>query len=721
MSAKMYEYPGWNKDLRWTDQRRGERRDATYPMGIHYNCHGAESEMLLMREVAMMLVMDRLTDKPDWHVKVFNDEIADKWRQEALAWPNDDLYNRIINVSTWPNMSEDMLSRWVPTKPKDILNKESVDYCILELREKAKYFERTGVIPTLDATHSIAKSDSVVSTELHSALRDAFSRLQADQASNRDWHPNTDEIVQDLVHPSMYPLVYGRSLFHPEEVVGVEDAIDKWAGKGEVIPRRPEWGEEPTQRNNQGFRYGGSNDYGTSIGGSGIHKSYWSTIYQWLPANLTFTDDGSVKFSSYINNLHPTKYSSIYKDIEKLIEVALPLWDQCLAQYQGYRTIVGAGRHHPRIVPDNADDENGDNWDPKSPEEMLAKERAATGEPPRQLEESAAEGEEDLEDTELNDEEELDDYWGKPPDIARWMNTRQPIFPQPPPFSESRVNYAINPESTLRSQFKESGLQIIVKMASIELTPEKPEFPPGGWHVEGQMNEHIVGTALFYLDSENITDSHLDFRTLTSSYQDDWGVGQDSFHWMQSVYGARLAGGSGSACVQNYGSVVTCEGRLLAFPNVFQHRVSGFKLADPTKPGHRRFIALWLVDPFTRIISTANVPPQQAEWWEDRVLGGEKGDGVELATSMPPEIALLLLEKGIGKGRLDKAMATGKLAHPKLPQEVLDMVHKELGEALPMSREEAEEHRRKLMSSRSAFQEEARGGWASVEYSFCEH
>lgn len=194
-----------------------------------------------------------------------------------------------------------------------------------------------------------------MSTELQSALQDAFSRLQADQASNRDWHPNTDEIVQDLVHPSMYPLVYGRSLFHPEEVVGVEDAIDKWAGKGEVIPRRPEWGEEPTQRNNRPSRYGGSNDFNTAIGGSGIHKSYWSTIYQWLPANLAFTEDGSVKFTSYINNLHPTKYSAIYKNIEKLIEIALPLWDQCLAQYQGYHSMVGAGRHNPRIVPDNAE------------------------------------------------------------------------------------------------------------------------------------------------------------------------------------------------------------------------------------------------------------------------------------------------------------------------------------------------------------------------------
>ena len=221
----------------------------------------------------------------------------------------------------------------------------TVVQCILELREKAKHFERTGVIPTLDATHSIAKSDSVVPTELHSALQYAFSRLQADQASNPDWHPNTGKTVQDLVHPSMYPLVYGRSLFHPEEVVGVEDAINKWAGKGEVIPRRPEWGEEPTQRN---WSFYVTDELG-------IHKSYWSTIYQWLPANIAFTEDGSVKFSSYINNLHPTKYSSIYKDIEKLIDTALPLWDQCLAKINYFQKIVGAGRHNSRIIPDNAE------------------------------------------------------------------------------------------------------------------------------------------------------------------------------------------------------------------------------------------------------------------------------------------------------------------------------------------------------------------------------
>ncbi|KAK4151114.1 hypothetical protein C8A00DRAFT_36248 [Chaetomidium leptoderma] len=695
-----HEYPGWNLDLRWTDQQRESglvSRETRYPMGIHFNCYGGASEMLLVREVAMMLVMDRLTDKPDWHVKVFDDEIAEKWKLEALAWPDDDLWNRISNFDRYWEQED----RWLPKNAGNILNKECVDYCILELRRKAKHFEHTGIIPTLDATFSIAKSDVLVPSELHSALRKAFVRLQADQASNPDWHPNTGKTVQDLVHPSMYPLVYGRSRFFPEEVVGVEDAVDKWAGKGEVIPRRPEWGEESTERT------GRSHGVGAVIGGSDIDKSYWSTMYQWLPANVKFMPDGGVRFTSYINNLHPTKYRDVYTTIEKLIETALPMWDQCLAQHR--RGLVGAGRHKPRIVPENCDDGNPNNWDIKSEEEMLAMEAAA------------AEG---AHKPAIVDLESLD--WDERDAIKeRWRAKRQPIQPQPPPFPTSKVRYAIDPGQTLREQFEESGLQIIVKMASIELTPENPEFAPGGWHVEGQMNEHIVGTALYYLDSENITDTHLDFRALTSAYGDDRNVGQQAFYWMERVYGAKLGDCAGSACVQNYGAVSTPQGRLLAFPNVLQHRVSGFQLADPTKPGHRRFIALWLVDPFTRIISTANVPPQQAEWWAEEafsplLLSKKKDDG---PSTLSPQIAQLLVERGLGESQLSEALtAAGKTGDDaKLPPELMNMVRKELGEALPMTRKEAEERRLELMRVRSSFQEEAREHWSSVEYSFCEH
>jgi hypothetical protein len=87
--------------------------------------------------------------------------------------------------------------------------------------------------------------------------------------------------------------------------------------------------------------------------------------------------------------------------------------------------------------------------------------------------------------------------------------------------------------------------------------------------IEGQMNERICATALYYVDSENITDSSLSFRMQTSSYQDDdFVVGQDSYGWLEMVYGTRLGSGTGGSCLQNYGSVNTCQGRILTFPNV---------------------------------------------------------------------------------------------------------------------------------------------------------
>ncbi|KAK3904892.1 hypothetical protein C8A05DRAFT_13257 [Staphylotrichum tortipilum] len=682
-SAKLPEYPGWNLELYHTDR-------GTSTFFCKFHCYSSPSWLLCVRETAMMMVMDLLTDKPDWHIKVFDDEIAEKWRQEALAWPDADLMYRFASC------------------PAGILDRESVDFCILELRDKAEHFRRTGITPTLDASFTIAKSDTLVPRELHAALREAFARLQVDNSSRPDWHPWTNETVQDLVHPSMYPLVYGRSLFLPEEVVGVEDAVDQWAGKGEAIPRPVEW----------------------DIGENKKEDPYWSTNYQWLPANLKFTADGGVQFTSYINNLHPAKYADIYKTLGKLIEKALPMWDQCLCH-------ADTGRTRPRIVDLGLCDDNA-YWEPPSASEMLARERAAeaaatrakhTAKQPRVVSDDN-EGE-DSDSTKESDEDESE-YESEPEpndaDYEEWKYCRQALHPPPPAFGEARVDYTVDPAKTLRESFKDTGLQIIVKMASIELTPEKPAFASGGWHVEGQMNEHIVGTLLYYLDSENITDSHLDFRAITS---DDQSYVSSEYRWMESVCGASFSGTyydePGDSCLQTYGRVSTPQGRLLAFPNDLQHRVSGFRLRDPTKPGHRRFIALWLVDPRVRIISTANVPPQQAEWWFDNVFGGslavddDKIEGGSSSSVLPPEITQLLLERGIGKGQLAEAVTTGKSGGVKLPPEVLNMIRNELNDWNPMTREEAEGHRLGLMEERSASKDKVSDHWDSITYSFCEH
>jgi hypothetical protein len=150
----------------------------------------------------------------------------------------------------------------------------------------------------------------------------------------------------------------------------------------------------------------------------------------------------------------------------------------------------------------------------------------------------------------------------------KWLALRQPVLSAVGSYKP--VDYTPKCGQRLTDRFRDSGLQIIVKMVSIELTPEKPLFPIGGWHVEGQMNEHICGTALYYLDSENVTSSNLSFRMQTDADLNDekkWQVGQNQYDWLEMNFGTNFGYGGHASCLQNYGRVETREGRLLCFPN----------------------------------------------------------------------------------------------------------------------------------------------------------
>jgi hypothetical protein len=89
-----HEYPGINIDL-----RHYNNNGPIYPIGAHGNCFGADSKLLPVREVFMMVLMDRLSDKVDWHKKVFNEEIVSKWRKEALEQPEDKLFSQVVEAT----------------------------------------------------------------------------------------------------------------------------------------------------------------------------------------------------------------------------------------------------------------------------------------------------------------------------------------------------------------------------------------------------------------------------------------------------------------------------------------------------------------------------------------------------------------------------------------------------------------------------------------------
>ena len=133
---------------------------------------------------------------------------------------------------------------------------------------------------------------------------------------------------------------------------------------------------------------------------------------------------------------------------------------------------------------------------------------------------------------------------------------------------------------------------------------------------------------------------------------------------------------------QPLGHVVASEDKCIAFPNMYQHRVEPFELVDKTRPGVRKILCFFLVDPETRILSTTDVPPQQEEWARDEV---------------------------------NRAPVLNTL-----PQELFDMVL-DYARVGTVSRKQAEEDRLLLMAERSKFVKKHNEQVFELPFGMCEH
>ena len=353
-----------------------------------------------------------------------------------------------------------------------------------------------------------------------------------------------------------------------------------------------------------------------------------SPKYQWLPTDFEVINSGDVKCLGYINNLHPTRYASLYPPITSILARFIPLFERVLS-------------------------------DTLSAEPELAIEVDPYGWYPEDLEEPDLEGP-------YTPEHDIYDEWER---LHKW-----PVVPDPEPFKpqpdDERTTYSL----------KGRTLQVIVKLANIVLTPETPTYPGGAWHVEGMGNESIVATGLYYYACDNITESRLSFRTVvgTEESASDMPYEQSDNRGYSVVFGFA----NGNEQNQNLSHIVAEEDKCVAFPNIYQHHVDEFKLADPTKPGYRKILCFFLVNPNHRILSTTDVPPQQADWAIEEL---EKADALR-----------------------------------KLPQELFDMVASHVREGT-ITREQAEADRDALMKERSEFVIEHNERVFELEFNMCEH
>ncbi|KAJ2582435.1 hypothetical protein GGH95_001535, partial [Coemansia sp. RSA 1836] len=203
--------------------------------------------------------------------------------------------------------------------------------------------------------------------------------------------------------------------------------------------------------------------------------------FSWLPSEFRVADDGAVTIESYINNLHPVKHVAFYPIIASIFSKFLPLLEQVVTDLVHPR--------QPRVVPDLSKYYQSDEPMPEYGD-CLYEQR-----------------------------------------YSEWEERATFVHPQPEPF--------VAPARPA-SPYKLCGrrLQAIVRMSSIELTPEMPIYGGVDWSVAGLYNERIIATGIFFYDVVNVSQRSLQFREALCSW--DREEHQPKIEMVHKAYGITL-------------------------------------------------------------------------------------------------------------------------------------------------------------------------------------
>lgn len=611
---------------------------------------------LTAREIAMLRLMNSITDRPQWHLNIRIPDVIAAWSSEARD-------HNLISPAAW-------------------------DWCLAELRDKAALYETTNIIHALDSASRICKSDTRINCELLTSLTGEAKGLP------------------HLVDPDMFPLIYGETrVLSDGGRVGCMNAAD-YSDCGNTsapqiwpCPKAAAVRCDGSTRSTMGVRgRGRGRGRGTLRGGASRcsrckradyetprapEKSWvprgdrFSPHYQWLPSEVSFANDSTkgtsrIQLRSYVNNMHPRRCAEAYKAIEKCIEASILPWNEVLVRRDRGRTPERIRTY-------------GVQWNLTAPRQSILGDMEVSKSKTQDIVfQDAKQRTRDLNEQPEDPLAPLNSHWSTTvesnPDKAAklvspeafnlryqhpepgisftyqdWKSGRNtyPIVDPPRKYMVAKEDHEFYTVDLERS-FAVEGLQVVVEVGGIDLTPENPSRPATNWELSGLLNDHIVATTVIYFSSENISPGSMSFRVEADLDPGEhvWGCDAKSNPYhpltpLAGIYGceshrtlARIEDGDtlGDRALQVLGSVSTPDGRLLAFPNVMQHRTEAISLLDPSRSGHRRFLKLHLVDPHYRICSTRNVPPQGYHWWYEAGLGRMDWEGRD----MPAELVMAI-------------------------------------------------------------------------------
>ncbi|KAH1818404.1 hypothetical protein KXX00_009285 [Aspergillus fumigatus] len=508
----------------------------------------------------------------------------------------------VFDASTMQTWRSEAMAQFPLISPK------TWDWCEAELRDKAQRWQETGLIMVLNAASGVCKSDTIIPPSVAMEIQGFVNSALKESDGQMDWAPASNQQVWNLIDPSLYPLVRERTrVLVSSGSVPLEKTLDAY-GQGEAPP--------PLHEDRHDWE---------------VEKYIYSLRYQWLPCEVEFCGPAGstdVRITSYVNNLHPREQRPFYRVLESVISKTIEPWNQALIRL-AFAGPLWAGREPMRIRT------FGVEWDNRYPQwaedlPTTLDVDKSTEDYPRAL-------------ARLKEYLSLPEYG-----LKKSHEIKDPMVHNEILRAKDEVDHQFQTVK-LQDEFREKGLQIIVKLGGIELAPDNPSFLGEDWHVDGLANEHIAGVALYCFDLGNVANPRISFAHEISMDADDFSFSY--FNWDIS-YLERLFGVQNEKpSFQELGSVSIRQGGLIAFPNCIYHRLESFELVDKARPGRCRFLTLWLVDPYYRIRSTRNVPPQRLDWWEQ-----EARSHLSSAHPLPQELAdQIITEAGLWLMNLPEA------------------------------------------------------------------
>eukprot|EP00656_Telonema_subtile_P056008 TRINITY_DN8852_c0_g2_i5.p1 TRINITY_DN8852_c0_g2~~TRINITY_DN8852_c0_g2_i5.p1 ORF type:complete len:879 (+),score=217.84 TRINITY_DN8852_c0_g2_i5:62-2698(+) len=261
-----------------------------------------EPDEELVKRQAVCLIKGALTSKIDWRAKVHDGKIVTKWQNEACG----------------QGASE-----------------EGFAAAIKELRAD-KYFNR----------HGLAYTDDLASEELRSGVRNALD-LIAD-APDKDFHPNSNERVQNLIHPSLYALALDSPKSGPKQHRGLlSSSVGSYSEAEAVIEEN---GDDAFCDDETGERVWVPPPMPADPLWHCVLNTGTLSSFQWLPSEVDVDSAGNAKFASYINNMPPAHADALTPLLEECLTLAIPNWEQVLAHPDGSQAYCLKGRRLQVIV-----------------------------------------------------------------------------------------------------------------------------------------------------------------------------------------------------------------------------------------------------------------------------------------------------------------------------------------------------------------------------------